>query len=172
MIDHLVEYKLGLVNEKRYKRKSRDKIISIDGGVPIKYISSVWEVAKSANEESTYNFVYSFLCELTHLNMLTSGYYREGITYFYSLSSEISKYNVLLWNVFLNMKFYYTLIESEIIEDEECNESIAGMLINDSIKLQEVFETEIKRIQKETDMTEEFVKYINILRELVIGLGN
>jgi hypothetical protein len=171
MIDHLVEYKLGLVNEKRYKKKSRNQIISKDSEGAFKYISSVWEIAKSANEESTYNYVYSFLCEITHLNMLTSGYYRKGIEYSYSLSSKIAKYNALLWNVYLNIKFYYTLIESEIIEDEEYNESLAGMLITDTIKLQKVFETEIKRIEQETDMNDEYVKYIDILKNLFRKIG-
>lgn len=172
MINHLVEYKLGLINEKKYKKKPRSQIANVGDQETFEYISSVWKIAEIANEETTYKFVYSFLCEVTHLNMLTSGYYREGTSYSYTLTSGIAKHNALLWNVYFNLKFYQVLIESEIIEDEKCNKLISTMLITGTILLKEVFEIEITRIRKDSNNTEEQLKYIDILEQLIKNIEN
>lgn len=180
MIDHLVEYKLGLRGEKRYKFavnkkgwRVKNKIIDKGTLEEYEYIEQVRSIAKKAMETDTYDHIYSYLCEMTHCNFITSGYYRDGIIYSYELISEKALYNVLLWNVYFNLKFYNTLIEAEILEIEDLEELVQGVLITDPIKVCEIFEFEQKRIIKlfeeqpldsEKESIEEYLEILNKLK--------
>ncbi|ERI11706.1 hypothetical protein HMPREF0083_00226 [Aneurinibacillus aneurinilyticus ATCC 12856] len=157
MIDHLVEYKLGLINEKKYKfvNKRKSIIANIETNAEIQYINTISKIAKKSKEQDTYRIVYSYLCDITHCNIITSGYYRNGIQYSYELKNEIALYNALLWSVFLNIKFYNVLIVGEIFEYDELEEAVLGLLLNDNIKFVRIIEDEIKRFRKDTDADEE-----------------
>lgn len=179
MINHLVEYKLGLIDEKRYKyalskkgRVIRDKVIDTLTSEEHTYISQVRSIAIKANEDITYEHVYSYLCDITHCNLITSSYYRDGIHYSYELVSKEAEFNVLLWNVYFNYKFYNTLIEAEILEIEELEEMVLDVLLSDSLKLMKVFEDEEKRIIQELknlndeEQIEKLRNYIKVVNEL------
>lgn len=179
MIEHLVEYRLGLIDEKRYKRlknsNKNSKIIKVDEPhEQIDYIGTVGGIADKAHESNSYKYIYSYLCDITHLNMITSAYYRDGSRYSYSLKSDIAYFNALLWSVYFCIKFYNTLLESEIIDHDEFNEFIASVLINDSIELQEVFEDEKNRIRNYLDDAKEdksLSKYIEFIDQLKKEIG-
>lgn len=143
MINHLVEYKLGLIDEKRYKYASKN-VIDIHTSEVHPYISQVKDIAQKANEYITYKHVYSYLCDITHCNLITSSYYRDGVHYSYKLVNKEAEFNALLWNVYFNLKFYNTLIEAEIFEIEELEERVLDVLSSDSLKLMTVFEAEEK----------------------------
>nr|WP_285842629.1 DUF5677 domain-containing protein [Ureibacillus chungkukjangi] len=184
MIDHLVEYKLGLINEKRYKyvenkkgRIVRNKIVDIANSKEFDFINQIKSIAIKANEKITYEYIYPYLCDITHCNLITSAYYRDGIKYSYDKVNEQAKFNVLLWNVYFNLKFYNTLIEAEIFEIDELEERVLDVLISDSLKLLKVFEQEekkaIKQLDELTGSTERdsFMNYINVIKELKSNLS-
>ncbi|WP_029098171.1 DUF5677 domain-containing protein [Brevibacillus thermoruber] len=175
MIYHLVEYKLGLIDEKRYKFVDRKKsiIASVETNAEIEYINTIWNIALNANEKDTYKLVYSYLCDITHCNFVTSGYYRNGTQYSYELKNEIALYNVLLWNVFLNIKFYNVLIAGEIFEVEELEEAVLDLLLDDIIKFAKIIEDEIKRFRKESSADDkeknEYERKLDIIKK---SMGN
>lgn len=174
MINHLVEYKLGLIGRKRYKYapSNRNYVIDIHTSEVHPYVSQVKDIAQKANESITYKHVYSYLCDITHCNLITSSYYRDGVRYSYKLVSKEAEFNVLLWNVYFNLKFYNTLIEAEIFEIEELEERVLDVLSSDSLKLMTVFEAEEKRIIQELkNLNDEnqiagLKKYLNVVEKL------
>ncbi len=154
MITHLVEYKFGLLNEKRYKftknnngRINRSRIADIDNpNEEFNYIHSISSIANQANERVSYEHIYSYFCDITHCNFITSAYYRDGVNYSYEMVNDLALYNVLLWNVYFSIKFYITLIDAEIFEIEELEERVLDVLLSDPIKLLKVFEDEEKKV--------------------------
>ncbi|PIC94627.1 hypothetical protein CSV69_15800 [Sporosarcina sp. P26b] len=155
MVDHLVEYKLGITTGKythpltQKSKPIRNKLErSKDSTGSFEYFYQINTIAEKANETITYESLYSYLCEITHCNFLTSGYYRNGTNYSYKNESPSALLNVLLWNVFLNLKFFNTLIEAEIFDIPDLEEQVIGVLSSDVIKIIEIFEEEEKEINK------------------------
>lgn len=176
MIDHLIDYKLGLLNQKKYdfvkSKKGNNiwgKISPIkDKSIEIAYISNISQIAEVAEEETSYKYIYSYLCDITHCNMVTSPYYREGIQYTYKLANDLVLFNVLLWSIYFNLKFYNTLIDSEILEIQELEDSVLDILISDQIKVLKFFEDEEKRIIKELNAISDEEEKIKCREYLVV----
>ncbi|WP_332647141.1 DUF5677 domain-containing protein [Lysinibacillus sp. 54212] len=161
MIKHFIEYKLGLEKERNYRfaKDKNGRILSnkiIDKRFPdrtIRYISSIKEIAIKAGEKSSYRHIYRFLCEQTHCNLLTSGYYREGVYYSVDNGTEGAKLNVILFNVGLCLKLYNACLDSDLLgEDfEEIEDILCSILMNDKLMLQEWFEIEEQRVRNLID---------------------
>lgn len=173
LIKHFVEYKFGLENERfyRYARNKRGKPIFnkiIDKSKPnveIEYISSISDIAKRAKESKSHKYIYKFLCEQTHCNFITSGYYREGVFYSLNSKSEQAKTNVILFNIGFCLKLFYSCLESELLgeEFEELEDILCTVLMNEKLALHKWFEQEEQRVKKliiNDDNSNELVKHL------------
>lgn len=144
----------------------------------ITYISSISKIAYGAGESTSYKHIYKFLCEQTHCNFLTSGYYRNETGTYYTLENgtDGARHNVMLFNVGFCLKFYDSLLKTDLLgEDfEEFEDVICSILIEDKLKLQEIFEIEEKRIEtfiKEVDSQDgaEYLRLVtNIKRAMIM----
>lgn len=167
LIDHFTSYKLGLIDQKRFQYaktkkggKNRRKILDVnDPSREIKYISNISEIASAAEETISYKHIYSYLCDLTHCNIVTSGYYREMCEYSYELANKRALWNVLKWSIYFNLKFYKALIEANIFNINKIENAVLRVLSSDQIKLIGFFDDEVKRITKElSSITDETLK--------------
>ncbi|WP_221563171.1 DUF5677 domain-containing protein [Alkalihalobacillus sp. TS-13] len=175
MLDQLIDYKLGLNGEKKYRhafsKKGNpiyNKVVNIHT-LEEDNLINIKGIADKAEEEVSYNNVYSFLSEITHCNFLTSGYYREGIDYSYSMVNEIALVNTLLWNVYFNIKFYGLFIDEEVFDIEDLEKHVLSILLSDTLKVAKILEDEEKRVENEAkklqdqDEIDQAKQYINRL---------
>ena len=163
-LEHFVEYKLGLIDNKKYKKRKFGKIQNIDTEEEVVYIDKIYDIAKKAKEEISYKYLYKYLCEITHCNFITSGYYRDGVVYSYKKENMIALYNLLLWSIYINYKFYNCLIEDEIFDIEELEDEVLDVLNDDILIIVEEFESMIKNIEESSSKNKE--SYITMLKEL------
>lgn len=152
MINHFIQYKLGLEGKKEFSYKrganggiNRRKII--DNNNPyneIDYVNTISAIAKEAQEELSYEYIYKFLSEVAHCNFLTSGYYREGVYYTTEQGLDGAKLNALIFNIGLCLKLYEACVESELLgEDyEEIEDILCSIILKDKLILQGWFEKE------------------------------
>lgn len=178
MIKHFIDYKLGLEKERNYSyardkkgRKSFNKII--DNQNPnkvIRYISNIKEIAIKAGERASHRHIYRFLCEQTHCNFITSGYYREGVYYSVNNGADGAKVNVILFNVGFCLKLYYACVESDLLgeEFEELEDILCSILMDDKLILQQWFENEEQRVRSETGeaILMERTEYLKVLENI------
>ena len=75
------------------------------------FTDRIREIAGLANELSSYDRVYKYLCDLTHCDINTIGYYQDHERYSYKGASREALTNSLLWNVYLNWKFYLIFVD-------------------------------------------------------------
>lgn len=145
LINHFIQYKLGLVEEEYYKYKRGNygkriwnKIVDNDNlDSEIEYISKIQKIAEEAGEKDSHNNTYNFLCELSHCNFLTSGYYRNGKNYTLTNDVDRTKNNVLLLNMDFSLKLYGGLLESGIFRGVKgIEDRICSLIIEDKIILQ------------------------------------
>lgn len=164
-LDSFIEYKLGLIDGKKYKKKNgrSDRIRNVNTGEEFEYIDRIYDIAQKANETDSYRYLYKYLCEITHCNFITSGYYRDGVVYSYEKVNEVALYNVLLWSVYLNYKFYNCLIEDEIFDIDELKDEVEDVLSKDFIVLLGTFDKVISDIKK-IDSNDENVEKLEILK--------
>ncbi|HWP97154.1 MAG TPA: DUF5677 domain-containing protein [Syntrophomonadaceae bacterium] len=183
-IDHLVEFKLGLENGKyqRTRQKGRGgyRIIadSTDTTRTFQYTDRIWKIAELAYESNSYSRVYQYLCDLTHCDIDTIGYYQEGSRYSYKGSSKKALLNTLLWNVYMNNKFYEVLIDGEMFEINLDENKVANAIIEDSLTLKEIFDMQIFKVQtyitaiEDEEMKKELNNYVddlNTLKDDLVG---
>lgn len=63
-LDSFIEYKLGLIDGKKYKKKNgrSDKIKNVSTGEEFDYIDKIYDIAKKAKETDSYKYLYKYLC--------------------------------------------------------------------------------------------------------------
>jgi hypothetical protein len=146
LIYQLVDFRLGLIGEKDFKWKDQRKRLIVSTSDPKEvhyYIDKVWTIAKSANEEFMYHMVYKYLCEITHCDFLTLGYYQDGETYTYKAKSLQAFVNVLTWNNYFNIKFLPILINNTYFDTNELISAVDNLVIEGCNTLSSLFEDEI-----------------------------
>jgi hypothetical protein len=122
LIDNFVEYKLGMLenNKYRFKRKSNKTkyIEDVHSKEEYEYIDGIKDVSILADELFLYQQFYGFLSEATHCHMITSGYYKpdDASVYSYNLENDIAYYNTLLINIIIAIKFFRALIHENFLE--------------------------------------------------------
>ena len=150
VIDHLVEFKLGLEHG-TYKKVRGGKsppgyrIIadSLDPEVRFSYTNNIREIAKLAGELYSYDKIYKYLCDLTHCDINTIGYYQEDDHYTYKGASRETLMNSLMWNVYFSWKFYQVLLDGNILDADILYSRMKGAFIEQSWVLKKVFDWEI-----------------------------
>lgn len=180
-IEHLVEFKLGLEFGKYIKTRKKAppgyRIIadSADTSQTFQFTDSIWKIAELANESNSYERVYKYLCDLTHCDIDTIGYYQEGSRYTYTGSSQKALLNTLLWNVYINYKFYNVLMNGELLEISKLERKVDDAIIEHTQVLEEIFDMQIFKIQtyltaiEDEEMKRKLEKYINDLKILKEG---
>lgn len=171
-LEHFVEYKLGLINNEKYKKKKLGKIQNIDTEEEIVYIDKIYDIAKKAKEEVSYKYLYKYLCEITHCNFITSGYYRDGAVYSYEKENMIALYNLLLWSIYINYKFYNCLIEDEIFDIDELENEVLDVLNDDILIIVEEFESLIVDIRNSNNKNKEDIEMIDELKKNILTFIN
>lgn len=174
-IDYLVKFKLGLENGK-YKnthQKWQDgyRIIadSTDTTQTFQYTDKISKIAALANESNSYSRIYKYLCDLTHCDIDTIGYYQEGSHYSYKGLSRVALFNTLLWNAYMNNKFYNVLLDGEMIEINVLEDKVADAIIEDTLAIKEIFDMQILKVQacitaiEDEEKKKELNKYIDDL---------
>jgi len=179
-IDHFVDFKLGLENglykDIRGKRPQGYRIIadSTDPELTFLYTDKISKIAALANESNSYARIYKYLCNLTHCDINTIGYYQVGSHYSYKGSSREALMSSLLWNVYLNYKFYQVLLDGEMLDSDVLNDKVSSTFFEQSSILKEIFDVEVLKAEvyaksiEDEDIRREFYKYIddmNILRD-------
>lgn len=151
-IAHLVEFKLGLEFGK-YKRTSQKaphgyRIIadSTDTTQTFQYTNKIWKIAELANESNSYERVYKYLCDLTHCDIDTIAYYQEGLRYHYTGFSQTALLNTLLWNVYINYKFYNVLMNGKMLEVSKLQRKVVKSISEDTQVIEEIFDMQIFKI--------------------------
>lgn len=169
-LNSFIEYKFGLIDGKKYKKKNgrSDKIRDVSTGEEFDYIDKIYDMAKKAKETDSYKYLYKYLCEITHCNFITSVYYRDGAVYSYEKVNEVALYNVLLWSVYLNYKFYNWLIEDDIFDIDELEDEVADVLNKDFIVLLGEFDKIISDIKK-INSNDENIEKLEILKEIYLN---
>ncbi len=149
-IDHLVEYKLGLENGtynyvRRAKAPPGYRIIaySTDPEMKFPYTFAIREIAALAEESYSYDKIYRYLCDMTHCDIKTIGYYQEDGHYSYKGSSREALMNSLLWNVYFNWKFYQAFLNGDMLDIDILFNKMADTFIEHSSILKEIFDSEI-----------------------------
>lgn len=177
-IDHLVEFKLGLEYGKYKKTRQKAppgyRIIadSTDTTQTFQYTDKIWKIAELANESNSYERVYRYLCDLTHCDIDTIGYYQKGSHYSYKGLSQKALLNTLLWNVYINNKFYNVLMNGEMLEISKLERKVVDAIIEENQLLEEIFDMQILKIQtyltsmEDGEMKQKLEKYINGLKTL------
>lgn len=89
------------------------------------------------------------------------------------MESENALFNVLLWNVYMNRKFYNVLLDAEVFEIPELEERVTGVVLSDSTKFLQIFESEQKIVQQNIEevVTDQDIKaglsdYLDSLNKL------
>jgi len=111
---------------------------------------------------------------LTHCDIHTIGHYQEDSNYSYKGSDRKTLFNNLLWNVYLNCKFYQVLIDGEMLESDNLCNKVSDTFLEQSLTLKEIFDMELLKVKiyaksiVDEDMSKELNKYMddmNILRD-------
>jgi len=178
-IDHFIEFKLGLENgiykdtRKYDPRGYRIIVDKTDPEMTFSYTDNISKIAALAEESNSYQ-IYKYLCDLTHCDINTIGYYQEDAHYSYSGSSRKALMNSLLWNVFFNCKFYEVLLDGEMLDVDGLIGTVSDTFFEYSSALKEVLDMEILKAEvysnytDDEDMRTELNKYItnlSILRD-------
>jgi len=80
----------------------------------------------------------------------------------------------LLWNVYLNYKFYQVLLDGEMLDSDVLNDKVSNTFFEQSSILKEIFDVEVLKAEvyaksiEDEDMRRELYTYIddlNILRD-------
>ena len=152
VVNHFIQYKLGLENEKYYHYKKGNKgkriwNIIIDNDNPdneIQYINEIKQIARHANEVDSYKNIYKFLCEVSHCNFLTSGYYRDNIHYDIQNGLSGAKINALVLNIGISLKMFEAYVESGLLGEyfENVEHILNSLLKKDKLILPKWFEEE------------------------------
>jgi len=123
---------------------------------------------------TSYARIYKYLCNLTHCDINTIGYYQEDSHHSYKGSSREALMSSLLWNVYLNCKFYQVLQDGELLDSDVLNDKVTNTFFGQSLILKEIFAVEVLKAElyaksiEDEDMRRELYKYIddlNILRD-------
>ncbi len=175
LIYQLVDFRLGLIGEKDFKWKDQRKRLIVSTSDPKEvhyYIDKVWTIAKTANEEFTYRMIYKYLCQISHCDFLTLGYYQDGETYTYKAKSIQAFLNVLIWNNYFSIKFLPILINNTYFDTNELicavdNQAIKGCNIMSSIFENEIgiLETALAEIDNDPTELKKHIEDLKCLRE-------
>lgn len=178
-IDHFVEFKLGLENGIYKDTRKYDScgyriiVDKTDPEMKFSYTDNISKIAALAEESNSYQ-IYKYLCDLTHCDINTIGYYQEDAHYSYSGSSRKALMNSLLWNVFFNCKFYEVLLDGEIFDVDGLTGKVSDTFFEHSSALKEVLDMEILKTEvylKSTDDEEirtdlkKYITNLSILRD-------